>query len=252
MECILAKPGETNLDSFEELFERDFDSAVEFRLTLTTETDRGCALMAAAYLDSRLGEWLTSFFVDSPALASRVLHPDGPLGTFSSRIDTAFLLGLLAPREHRALHLIRKIRNEFGHVPKPISFDEERVANWCRNLEELGLYKRGKHRAMFTGAVMMVLAAINVRRRQTTRCEARPDIDFEKAIGREPLEILQAIAQLTASPPEAEDKAILSLQTTIAAVLSGSPEQRKVMAEKIAQGLNARLKSSDGSAEIKQ
>jgi DNA-binding MltR family transcriptional regulator len=157
----------------ERQFEQDFDAALAFRLTLSPETDRGCALMAAAYLDSRLGEWLALYFVDDPKVANKLLSQEGPLSTFSSRIELAYLLGLLSPRESQALNLIRKIRNEFAHIPEPTSFGHQKIASWCKSLEALGFYKRGNHRAMFTGAVMMVLAAINFRRRHTVHCKAR-------------------------------------------------------------------------------
>jgi hypothetical protein len=74
--------------------EPDFDAAAEFRSTLTDETDRGCALMAAAYLDDRLAELLKAYFVDDLPVAKKVLDLERPLGTFSARIDVAYLLGL--------------------------------------------------------------------------------------------------------------------------------------------------------------
>lgn len=37
---------------------------ITFRTALTEETDRGCALMAASFLEHRTGELLKSFFVD--------------------------------------------------------------------------------------------------------------------------------------------------------------------------------------------
>ena len=73
----------------------------EFRKTLTPETDRGCALMAAAYLDDRLGALLRAVFVDSD-IAGELLEQSKPLGTFSSRIDAVFLLGLLSPAHQTA------------------------------------------------------------------------------------------------------------------------------------------------------
>jgi DNA-binding MltR family transcriptional regulator len=98
----------------------DFDSALEFRTTLNPETDRGCALMAAAYLDERLGEFMKGYFVDDSKVADDLLEQSRPLGTFSSRIDMAYALGLISEEEHRGLHPIRRIRNDFGHVAQPI------------------------------------------------------------------------------------------------------------------------------------
>jgi hypothetical protein len=81
----------------------DLDAAIEFRATLNSETDRGCALMAAAYLDDRLVDLLKSHFVDDDNRADELLGQSKPLGTFFSRIDLAYLPGLVSPDEHRAL-----------------------------------------------------------------------------------------------------------------------------------------------------
>ena len=52
--------------------------AFEFRRSLTPETDRGCALMAAAYLEDQLAELLMLYFVDDASLAKDVFEHNGP------------------------------------------------------------------------------------------------------------------------------------------------------------------------------
>jgi DNA-binding MltR family transcriptional regulator len=154
----------------------DFQAAIDFRSTLTHESDRGCALMAAAYLDNRLVELLKSYFVDDSKVADELLSQSRPLGAFSARIDLAYSLGLLTHAEHRALHLIRKIRNDFGHVPEPLSFATHAIAEKCKHLESMSFVKRIDHKAMFTGAVMVVLAALNARQRAAQHREGRKDL----------------------------------------------------------------------------
>ena len=90
--------------------------AVDFRPTLTPETDRGCALMAAAYLDSQLEELLRAVFVDDQKVVSELLQSERALGSFSAKIDMAYSLGLLPADAYRDLHLIRKIRNECAYA----------------------------------------------------------------------------------------------------------------------------------------
>ncbi|BCK33297.1 hypothetical protein VCSRO96_3117 [Vibrio cholerae] len=72
---------------------------LEFRKTLNSETDRGCALMAAAYIDEKLGELLKAYLVDDPKIIERMFDFNGPFGTFSSRIDSTYSLGLLPGKE---------------------------------------------------------------------------------------------------------------------------------------------------------
>ncbi len=228
-------------------FEQDLDAAIEFRGTLTLETDRGCALMAAAYLDGRLAEWLTSYFVDDWKVVGALLGQDRLLSTFSSRIDTAYLLGLISPRERKALHLIRKIRNEFGHVPEPISFNDQRIASWCKSLEALSFYRRGNHRAMFTGAAMIVLAAINARHRSTVHLKAQQDVNIEKAISQEPIGLLQAIIDFANAPPEESEQATVKLQAACSALLEGPAEERQELVRKIVANIVKRLADTGDS-----
>jgi hypothetical protein len=73
----------------------------EFQASLYAESDRGCALLAAAFLDERLGDLLRAFFVDDATVADGLLDGIGALATFSARIDLAFLLGLISALARR-------------------------------------------------------------------------------------------------------------------------------------------------------
>jgi hypothetical protein len=110
------------------------DEVFEFRQSLSDETDRGCALMAAAYLDSELQKLLSKYCVNNPNVQKDIFGRSRSLSTFSSRIDMSYLLGLLGPNAHRDLHLIRKVRNEFAHVASPIDFNDPGLAQRCDEL----------------------------------------------------------------------------------------------------------------------
>ena len=101
----------------------------EFRKTLSLETDRGCVMMAAAYIDDQLGELLKAYLIDDKKVVKLMFDFNGPFGTFSSRNDGAYALGLLPGNVHRDIHLLRKIRNDFAHVSTPITFDDEPIAS---------------------------------------------------------------------------------------------------------------------------
>ena len=90
--------------------------------------------MAAAYLDSQLDELLRAVFIDDQKVVGALLQSERPLGSFSAKIDMAYSLGLLPAEAYRHLHLIRKIRNEFGHRPEPITFNNPEISNRCREL----------------------------------------------------------------------------------------------------------------------
>jgi DNA-binding MltR family transcriptional regulator len=60
------------------------------------------------------------------------------LGIFSARINACYCLGLIQENEFKELNIIRKIRNEFGHKWKDISFETRKINDLCFNLPWLG------------------------------------------------------------------------------------------------------------------
>lgn len=146
----------------EKLLEGKLDEVFKFRQSLNDETDRGCSLMAAAYLDYELGELLRGYFVDKPQIVKQMLDNNGPLTTFSSRIELSYLLGLIGEQTRRDLNLIRKIRNEFAHTSNPISFETESIRNRCLELH-FDPSEETRTRQKFTRVVLGVLAIIHTK-----------------------------------------------------------------------------------------
>ena len=97
---------------------------------LVGETDTGIAIVSAAYFDDCLKK-LFSLNIDksSRKIFEAIFDFNGPLGTFSSRINLAFGLSLISRKTHQRLKSIRKIRNEFAHSPYGISFNTEAIKN---------------------------------------------------------------------------------------------------------------------------
>jgi hypothetical protein len=69
------------------------------------------------------------------SVEQKTFQGDGPLATFSAKIDLGLLLGLYTPQIHKQFHRIRKIRNEFAHNMKPITFRSQKVRDLCANLK---------------------------------------------------------------------------------------------------------------------
>jgi DNA-binding MltR family transcriptional regulator len=146
-----------------------------FRRTLTKETDRGVALVCAAYLDEELKTLLEKSFVEAPQIVSKLLTGTGPLSTFSSRIDLAFLTGLLPEEYRRALHLVRKVRNDFAHQHQERSFTDADIAARCRELLSLNPFTDETNlRRLFIRAVIAVLVEIHVKTDEVTGAEVAP------------------------------------------------------------------------------
>jgi hypothetical protein len=120
--------------------------------------------MAAEYLSNELNEALRGFFVDDRGVCDSMLEEsNGALAKLSSRIDSAYLVGLIGPVARREMHLVRKIRNEFAHSYKPLTFSDANIANRCRELRAHALIPGDSARANFTRSIMGLLAVIHAR-----------------------------------------------------------------------------------------
>lgn len=127
---------------------------------LRRETDRGLPLVGAALIDDRLAETLRSFFCEVPSSSRLLDNGNAPLGTFSSRSEACYALGLIDEFEFIEIGVIRKIRNVFAHVKHGISFSNPRVQGLCSSLKsdlpEGAAYPLQDPRFRFTNAVVVL------------------------------------------------------------------------------------------------
>lgn len=151
----------------------------EFRSWLTYESDRGCALMATAYLDEQLEQLIRAKLIDDTKVVNGIFEGQGALTTFSSRIDIAYLLGLIPKNAQRDLHLVRKIRNEFAHLSENVTFEKPEIASRCKELYFNGMSGSVSPRSMFTRAMMGLLGLIQVTAIKTKHEEVVPEFDIE-------------------------------------------------------------------------
>jgi DNA-binding MltR family transcriptional regulator len=100
-------------------------SAQRFLDELEAQTDRGSALVAAAFLDDILEGTLRAHFLDAPKQVGELL--DGPLSSFAARTKLAYCMGLIGRTIFDDLNVIREIRNDFAHHHEPISFEDQRA-----------------------------------------------------------------------------------------------------------------------------
>jgi hypothetical protein len=87
----------------------------EFLIDIRTESDRAAVVVSGARVDAALHRLLVRFLRPNPKATDELFENNGPLGTFSSRIDLAHRLYLIDAEQARACHLLRKIRNDFAH-----------------------------------------------------------------------------------------------------------------------------------------
>lgn len=111
--------------------DEDLQELSAFFAELQRETDRGLPLVAAALIDEKLLETLQAFFCEGKAADRLLSDVNAPLGTFSSRIEACFALGLIDEHEYREITLMRKVRNLFAHARHGLVFTDEKVAGLC-------------------------------------------------------------------------------------------------------------------------
>lgn len=132
----------------------------DFRNSLNRETDRGCALMACAYLEDRLGEAFKKYLVDDEKIKNEILGNSGPIGSFSAKVKLAYLLGKIPKEVFRDLDTIRKIRNQFAHNPQQIDFNTQQIKDICLNICSIELDGIESYRNRYTRTVCAVLASL--------------------------------------------------------------------------------------------
>lgn len=147
----------------------------EFRKSLLNETDRGAVLMAAAFMDDQLKAMLMARLVDDKKMVHRAFDFNGPLGTFSSRIDFSYLLGILPKNAQRDLHIIRKIRNIFAHSAAPLTYDDDSVKPLCDSLAFHGVRPAASAGSKFRRTAMGLLTFITIEIDKSTHLAARED-----------------------------------------------------------------------------
>lgn len=152
-----------------------------FRKELVKESDRGCALLAASYIDSILELLLRNNLCGSKTHLDCLFKPNGPLSSFSSRISMAYSLGFLSKNHLHDIQIVRKIRNEFGHNPEVISFSNSKIEALCNRLVLIG--KRSiapKSKFITSIAVLTGSIETSLLEGDKDRIKERKDIDFEK------------------------------------------------------------------------
>ncbi|MCK9337758.1 MAG: hypothetical protein M0P43_08010 [Arcobacteraceae bacterium] len=154
-----------------------FRNVIEFRNNISSETDRGLVLMSVAYIDERLTVLLEKYFVDDKNVIKTLFDTTGPLGSFSSKLKLAYGIGLLPKNIYTDCNKIRKIRNSFAHVSKPMTFEDEPIKSQTHSLIVHGIDNHSRTKVRFTRTVMSILLEIEDSIRKITRCEPKKDFD---------------------------------------------------------------------------
>jgi DNA-binding MltR family transcriptional regulator len=123
-----------NMDSKILSAETLWKKAEDFYKAINEGSDLACVVISASYLDQCLASLLQKYFIES-RISANVLDPkNGHLGTFSSRTDLSYCLGLIPKNLYQNLRVIAKICNAFAHIYPSKRFADPDVVNLCESL----------------------------------------------------------------------------------------------------------------------
>ena len=98
----------------------DTDAYAKFFTDFMRESDRAALVLGAAQMDALLEDILAKRLV---APKKDLFSYNGPFGTFSARIDSAQVTGVIDKEFANRLHLVRKIRNTYAHEIGTVDLD---------------------------------------------------------------------------------------------------------------------------------
>lgn len=101
------------------------------------DSDRAAGIVAAAVVEQRLAEFIQSRFPESKLAArliTKLFNSTSPLGSFSAKIDAAYLFGYISEEAQSDLQIIKEVRNRFAHSLDIDSFERPEIKARCENL----------------------------------------------------------------------------------------------------------------------
>jgi DNA-binding MltR family transcriptional regulator len=108
----------------------------ELLVELDGQSDRAAVILAASIIDNALVYRISVALPTKPndKEFESIFRFEGPLGTFSSRIELAYLFGLIDSKTRSQLDDLREMRNACAHSPVPISFATLELANVAKRV----------------------------------------------------------------------------------------------------------------------
>lgn len=171
----------------------------KFIASLYQETDRGCVLIAAAFLDDALSELLKKNLIKDKKVLNRLFESNQAFGDFSSKIDITYALGLISKNVCQNLHLIRKIRNDFAHISDPIGFEHPPIKSRCNELTLHTYESNVKPRRIFTRVVSSILAVLHVEKVISSHPNIKKDLMIKPEFKKKFEKLLAEVEKLVKS-----------------------------------------------------
>ncbi len=141
---------------------------------LEHESDRGVALLAAAFLDDVLDVMIRAALINDDEAVSKLCGIGRPLESFGARTHMAHCIGLLGADVYHDINLIREIRNDFAHR-QPTTFDAPQIMAKCERLKCVSFMLEDdscRCRDRFTADVVLIVNHLIICTGQLQHAEA--------------------------------------------------------------------------------
>jgi DNA-binding MltR family transcriptional regulator len=171
------------------IFDQGPEWVAELMKEFASQSDRAAVIVGATMLDELLRDVISVFLIEDTKKADNLFGNNMPLGTFSSRIEMAYCLGLIGEQEYRNLKTIKSIRNDFAHRLIGTSFSESPIKDKCSNIklpkeiypDELPPRDLFRNAVMYSGTLLILRSLQAEKRRCSVPDEIPPVTDFEAA-----------------------------------------------------------------------
>jgi DNA-binding MltR family transcriptional regulator len=102
---------------------------------LNSGPDMSGIVVGVSYVDACLESLLSKRLLKSSGTEKLLDSRSGAIGSFASRTDLAYTLGLIPKSMYQDLLVLAELRNETAHHHFALSFSSERIANHCDKLQ---------------------------------------------------------------------------------------------------------------------
>ena len=125
---------------------------------LQSESDRGAVLVASSMIEEALKNLLMAKLVPSSTKQDPLFNGgNAPLGTFSSKIEMAYRLGLIRREWKELLYIFKNLRNDFAHNVEVNNFKIPKVRDRFVSLMEKDQCLRNAIKDTFIKSIGSVL-----------------------------------------------------------------------------------------------
>lgn len=149
--------------------EESIQHALSLVKEIESQTDRGAAIIGAAWIEEELSAAIESFVEKDKSAWNRLFGKSGPLSSFAAKIDLARLLGMVSNVVASDLHIIRTVRNEFAHSildknQSILSFNTPHIKDKCLAIVSVEHEEHREPRTAFIRACAILNSEFYVRK----------------------------------------------------------------------------------------